>query len=195
MALLVVAGGISLLGVITIFVYSFMAYNSLVRIHRDVDRAWSNIDVLLKQRRDELSKLVDVVEQYQDYESELLNKIVEARTRLSEADSPKDAAKAEEFSEKVADSVRARAENYPDLKANANFSQLQDRIAELEEKIADRREYYNKTVNIHNTRINQIPHSFFASILGYDDIELFHVDEADKESVNIEEAMNDEKND
>lgn len=193
MAAFILFGGISFLGFVAVAVYCFMAYNGLVRVHRDVERAWSNIGVLLKQRRDELSKLTDVLKQYMDHESELLQTLTEARSKLQKADDPTEAAEAEELSEQIAHAINARAENYPDLKASNNFNQLQDRIAELEDQIADRREYYNKTVNIHNTRINQIPHNIFATMLGYEDIDSFTVDPEHKEDVNVREALFDEK--
>jgi LemA protein len=165
--------------------YAVMAYNSLVRLNRDCEKAWSNIDVLLKQRSDELPKLIDTAKEYMEYEEEVLQEVTKARTRVEESESPKEQAEANKQVESALDNLMAVAEDYPELKANENFNKLQERISEIEDKIADRREYYNEAVNTFNIRIHQIPYSFIANLLGYADKELFEVDEEDREDVDI----------
>src|SRR5437867_8247388 len=140
-------------------------YNQLIQVKVNVDKAWSNIEVLEKQRYDEIPRLVKVCEGYMQYERETLEKVIAARTRYLAAQGP--AAKAEAGSQMAGalKSLFAVVENYPELKANQNFMQLQGRITELENEIADRREFYNDSVTILNTRIEQIPYVLFARTL------------------------------
>lgn len=169
----------------SLVVYGVKVYNNLVRLNRDCDKAWSNIDVLLKQRSDELPKLIDTVQEYLDYEESTLKEITEARTQAEDANSPREEAQADQRIQNALDDLLAVAEDYPELKANENFRQLQDRIAEIEDKITDRREFYNEAVNTYNIRIHQIPHNLVANQLGYRDRELFEVEEGDRKDVDI----------
>lgn len=177
--------GFFFLVIVSVIGYAVMVYNSLVRLNRDCEKAWSNIDVLLKQRSDELPKLIDTVKEYMEYEEGVLQEITEARTRAEEAESPREQAEAEQQVRSALDNLMAVAEDYPDLKANENFQQLQSRVSEIEDKIADRREYYNEAVNTFNIRIHQIPYNVVANQLGYRDKELFEVAEGDREDVDI----------
>lgn len=182
-------GGILLLTLLSLIGYVVMVYNSLVRLNRDVDKAWSNIDVLLKQRSDELPKLIDTAKEYMEYEEEVLQQVTEARTKAEEASSPKEEAEADGMLRNALGNFMAVAEDYPDLKANENFQDLQNRISEIEDKIADRREYYNEAVNTYNIRIHQIPYNIIANNMGYSDKELFEVEEGDREDVDISEGF------
>jgi len=166
-------------------VYGVMIYNGLVRLRRNIDEAWSNIDVLLKQRSDELPKLIDTAQEYMEYEKDVLQKITEARTAVQQAESPEEAAEAEGSLRGALGEFFAVAEDYPDLKANDSFQQLQDRISSLEEQIADRREFYNDSVNTYNIRINQIPYNVFANMMGYQEKELFEATEQERADVDI----------
>ncbi len=166
--------------------YFISIYNSLVRLKNNINKAWSNIDVLLKQRHDELTKLMNTVKGYMKYEEKVLTAVTEARTAFMGAKSVPDKAKADNMMTGALKSLFAVAENYPDLKANQNFMQFQDRISSLENQIADRREFYNDSVNTFNIRIEQIPHVIIARMLGYTARELFKVDEADRQDVNVE---------
>jgi len=194
---LIMVSGMTLLGgvvsgivVIGLLVYVVMVYNGLVRLRRNIDKAWSNIDVLLKQRHDEIPKLIDTAQQYMEYERDVLQDITEARTQAEQAEGPKEQAKAENMLQGALGSLFAVAEDYPELKANENFTQLQNRISALEEQIADRREFYNDSVNTYNIRINQIPYTIVANMMGYTDKELFKVSEREKQDVNISEQFN-----
>jgi len=166
--------------------YVISIYNSLVRLKNNINKAWSNIDVLLKQRHDELTKLMNTVKGYMKYEEKVLTAVTKARTAFMDARSVGDKAKADNMMTGALKSLFAVAENYPDLKANQNFMQFQDRISSLENQIADRREFYNDSVNTFNIRIEQIPHVIIARMLGYTARELFKVDEADRQDVNVE---------
>src|SRR6266705_3094840 len=138
------------------FVYLITLYNGLVAIKNDIDKSWANIDVLLKQRHDELSKLLDVTKGYMEFERDTLTKITQARSQFSQAVTFDQKAQADQSMTSALRGFFAVAENYPDLKANSNFQQLERRITELENQIADRREFYNDSVNTFNIRIQQL---------------------------------------
>jgi LemA protein len=165
--------------------YFVSVYNGLIVVSRNIDKAWANIDVLLKQRHDEIPKLIGVCEGYMKYERETLEKITAARTSCIQAKSVGEASQAEGDLAKSLKTLFAVAENYPDLKANLNFTQLQGRVSYLESQIADRREFYNDSVNIYNIRINEIPDLFVARNLNMQPRELFKVIEEDKKDVDI----------
>ena len=165
--------------------YFITVYNSLVAVRNECDKAWANIDVLLKQRFDELPKLVDTCKGYMKYEAETLQKIVEARTAWMNATTVDQKLEANQLSAGALKSLFAVAEKYPDLKANNNFMQLQGRISTIETQIADRRELYNDAVNTHNIRIAQLPDVFVARILGYQNRPLFQATAAEREDVKI----------
>ena len=150
--------------------YLIVIYNGLVALRHTVAKAWSNIDVLLKQRHDELPKLVEVCRQYKAFEQETLLRITEARARISAAREAHDLASlgvAEDILRTGLGQLFAVAEAYPDLKANEHFMQLQVRITALENAIADRREWYNDAVNVYNIRIESIPDILVARLSGF----------------------------
>jgi len=169
--------------------YILSMYNSLVALKNNIGRSWANIDVLLKQRHDELPKLVKTCEGYMQHERAVFDKLSEARGALMKAKSVPERAEAEGLLSKALGQFFAVAESYPDLKANQSFLQLQSRISQLENDIADRREFYNDTVTTFNTRIQQLPDSIVAGWLSFTPAELFKVDESDKQDVEIKFAM------
>ena len=171
------------LGVIGYFVG---VYNGLISVRNNVDKAWANIDVLLKQRHDELPKLLDTCKGYMKYEQALLEKITQARTSFMNATSVEDKTRAENQLEKGLKTLFAVSENYPDLKANQNFLQLQNRISGLENEISDRREFFNDSVNIFNIRIEQIPDVFIARSLGYARRPLLEIPKEETQDVKIQ---------
>jgi len=171
--------------VIGIFLYFVSIYNGLIKLRRDIDKNWSNIDVLLKQRHDEITKLVKVCEGYMKYERETLEKIVGLRTEYLKASSVEDKEKIDTAITGALKTIFAVAESYPDLKANNNFIQLQNRISEIENMIADRRELYNESVNVYNIRIHQIPDMIVAGMLNYKDRPLFEATPEEKKDVDI----------
>lgn len=161
--------------------YAGAIYNNLVRLKHQVAKAWSNIDVMLKQRHDELPNLVAVCREYMSYEQETLQRVVEARSAVSSARQRGDVrglGQAEEVLRGGLDRLFALAENYPDLKANASFQQLSQRISYLEDSIADRRELYNDSVNVNNMRIEQLPDLLIARLFGFKPSELLEFAEA-----------------
>ena len=166
-------------------VYAVGVYNQLIGVRVNVDRSWSNIEVLEKQRYDEIPKLVKVCEGYMQYERDTLQKVIAARTRYLGARGPADRAAAGAEMAGALKSLFALAESYPDLKANANFTQLQSRITALESEIADRREFYNDSVAIFNARIEQVPYIFIARPLGYRTRDMYRVPAAERANPEI----------
>ena len=185
MGIAILIGLVVVLVVVGVFVYFIAIYNSLVRLRNDIDKAWANIDVLLKQRHDELPKLIETCKGYMQYEQKTLQMITEARTAFMKAGTVAEKAQADNFMTGALKSLFAVAENYPELKANNNFMQLQNRISELEEKIADRREFFNDDVNTYNIRIQQLPDVFIAGMMGLQRKDLFKVTEEDRRDVEV----------
>jgi LemA protein len=135
-------------------------YNGLVRVRAEVKLAWSNIDVLLVQRHDELPKLVETCKQYLQYEQQTLERVMQARAAVAGARASGNLASlgnAESGLRSGLAGLFAIAESYPDLKANEGFQHLRQRITGLEQAISDRRELYNEAVNINNVRIAAFP--------------------------------------
>jgi LemA protein len=166
-------------------IYAVILYNGLVRLRNENDRAWANIDVLLKQCHDEIPNLVETVKGYMQHEQQTLLAVTEARASSLSASSVGQKALADL---QVASALRglfAVAENYPQLKANQNFLKLQNRITELEERIADRREFFNDDVNTYNTRIGQIPEVFVASFMALKPRQMFQVSDEDRKLVEV----------
>ena len=167
------------------FVYTVILYNGLVRLRNENDRAWANIDVLLKQRHDEIPNLVETVKGYMQHEQQTLLAVTQARTASMNAASISQKAVADLRTASALRGLFAVAENYPQLKANDNFLKLQSRISELEERIADRREFFNDDVNTYNTRIGQIPDVFVASFMSLKPRAFFKVSEEDRKLVEV----------
>jgi LemA protein len=163
---------------VVVTVYGAMLYNGLVNVKHAVTKAWANIDVLLKQRHDELPKLVEVCKQYRQFEQETLEKVIRARSLVQQAREKEDVGAlgaAEGMLRSSLGTLFAVAEAYPELKSNQNYMQLQTRITQLENGIADRRELYNESVNINNVRIEQFPDTILAGLFGFKEAKLLDV--------------------
>ncbi|MES2013311.1 MAG: LemA family protein [Pseudomonadota bacterium] len=161
--------------VAAVVLYVVITYNSLVSIKHNVEKAWANIDVLLKQRNDELPKLIDTCKAYMTHEAQTLEKVIQARMGADAARQTQDMAslsKAEASLQASLGGLFAIAESYPDLKANQNFINLQSRITGLENQIADRREFYNDSVNNNNVRIKQFPEVIIAGLFNFERAEM-----------------------
>ncbi len=168
--------------------YAVVIYNNLVRLKHNVSKAWSNIDVLLKQRHDELPKLVETCKQYMGYEKDALEAIIKARSAVSAAQQNSDikALGAAETQLRIGlGNLFALAEDYPDLKANQSFQHLQSRITGIEHDIADRREFYNDSVNLSNVRIEQFPDVIIARNLGFKSFDLLEFTTSEKADVDM----------
>jgi LemA protein len=174
-----------LFAIVGLAVYVVMIFNGLIAVKNDVAKAWANIDILLKQRHDELPNLVEVCKGYMNHERETLEKVTQARSQYQQAVSVDQKAQADQGTTSALRSLFAVAENYPQLKANDNFLKLQNRITELENEIADRREFYNDSVNTFNVRIQEIPDTFIAAFMTMRPQSMFKVEDADKAEVKM----------
>ncbi|MDX2426733.1 MAG: LemA family protein [Cycloclasticus sp.] len=187
-----VAGFIVLAVIVVLAGYGVALYNSLVSLKHSVTKAWSNIDVLLKQRHDELPKLVETCKQYMKHEQQTLEKVMQARSGVSSALGESDVAALGQAETKMRQGLMnlfAVAEAYPDLKANESFQALQQRISQLENNIADRREFYNASVNLNNVRIEQFPDLLIAGFFNFKSFDLLEFEEAAISDVSVKELF------
>jgi LemA protein len=162
-------------------------YNSLVALRNNAKKAWADIDVLLEKRHDALGKLIDTVSSYMKYEKGLMMQLTQLRSQwmnLPQGDVQAKMNASNQVSSALK-SVLAVAENYPDLKANNSFIQLQQSIQTFESQIADRREFYNQSVTDLNIRIQQFPYNLLARAMGFSAMTLFQVPEETKADVKI----------
>ena len=169
-------------------VYAVTLYNGLVSLKHAVSKNLANIDVLLKQRHDELPKLVETCKQYMEYEQETMERIIQARSSVANAQSDGDIkalGAAETMMRSSLGQLFALAENYPDLKADSNFKHLQQRISGLENGIADRRELYNESVNNNNVRIEQFPDVLIARQFNFTAFELLEFQDEELQDVDM----------
>ncbi|HUW25240.1 MAG TPA: LemA family protein [Gallionella sp.] len=182
-----------ILGIIAVLlIYGITLYNHLVNVKHAVAKAWANIDVLLKQRHDELPKLVEVCKQYKEFEQATLQRVIEARSQVQAARQQQDIpalGQAEGMLRMGLGNIFAVAEAYPELKANENFMQLQSRITSLENGIADRRELYNETVNINNVQIEVFPASIIATLFNFGEKPLLEFSANEKADVDLKQLF------
>lgn len=169
-------------------VYAVIIYNGLVTLKHGVTKAWSNIDVLLKQRHDELPKLVEVCKQHMEFEAATLEQVMRARSGAKAAADKGDVkgvGAAESMIRGALGNITATVEAYPELRANESLQTLLGRITGLENAIADRREFYNESVNVNNVRIEQFPDVIVARLLAFKEAQLleFQADEIKDVSV------------
>ncbi len=176
-----------------IVIYSIMTYNSLVNISNNVAKSWANIDVLLKQRNEELPKLIDTCKAYMQHESSTLEKVINARMGVDAVRQTQDVAglnRAESSLSASLVDLYAVAENYPELKADQSFINLQQRITGLENQIADRREFYNDSVNINNVRIEQFPDLIVARVFNFQYKEMLKFAPEELKDINVGSRFN-----
>ena len=186
LAVAVVAAAVALVA------YGIIIYNNLVSLKHNVTKSWANIDVLLKQRHDELPKLVETCKQYMGYEQETLVKVMQARSAVAAAREKGDVGSlgpAESVLRMGLGNLFALAEAYPDLKSNETFQHLQARISGLENAIADRREFYNESVNANNVRIEQFPDVILARMFAFGAHRLLEFTEGEKQDHDLKELF------
>jgi LemA protein len=163
------------IGVIVLF-FVITCYNGLISLRNNIDKAWANIDVLLKKRLDLIPNLVELVRGYASYEQGVLEEITKIRASAMQAQGIPEKARGSEAVSASLGSVFALAENYPNLKASENFLHLQKELSLIETQIAQRREFYNDSVLLYNTNIKTIPSVYLANWLNYSSKEYFRVD-------------------
>ncbi|MBW2999103.1 LemA family protein [Candidatus Woesearchaeota archaeon] len=165
--------------------YIISMYNGLIRLKNNIKKSWANINVLLKQRSDELPKLINSVKGYMKHEKSTLKALTKARTDFLKAKTKSEKAAADNAISGALKTIFAVAENYPNLKANENFMQLQHRISGIENELADRREFYKDSVNTYNIRIHSFPDMVVANRMNYKDEEMFKVSEKAMKDVKV----------
>ncbi|WP_292388800.1 LemA family protein [Methanosarcina sp. UBA5] len=161
-------------------------YNSLIKQRNRVENAWAQIEVQLKRRHDLIPNLLETVKGYAKHEKNLFENIAKARTAVMSANNVKETAEASNYLSSTLKSLFAVAENYPDLKANQNFLQLQKDLLEAENKIAYARQFYNDTVMKYNISIQTIPTNIIASLTGFQKKELFETTQTEREVPKVE---------
>lgn len=182
--LYVILGIIVLLAIITISLY-----NGLIRLKNRVDEAWSDIDVQLKRRYDLIPNLVNTVKGYASHEQETLEKVINARNVAMASQASADASSQAQVENNLSGTLKsifALAENYPDLKANSNFLELQRELADTENKIRASRRFYNTNVRDFNTKIEVFPNNMIAGYLKFSSRKFFEIEnEVEKENVEV----------
>lgn len=175
---------IAVIVVVLIVVVLAAMYNKLVSLNQQADEAWSDITVQLKRRADLIPNLVNTVKGYAKHEKGVFQEVTDARAKTLSASTPHEAAQAEGDFQKTMKSLFAVAENYPDLKASANFQQLQADLTDTEDKIQASRRFYNGVVRDFNTKRKTFPTNIFAGMLGFkQDKEFFDVDDSERAAI------------
>lgn len=169
--------GYIILGISLIFAFIAFLYNRLVALRQVTKNAFADIDVQMKQRHDLIPNLVATVKGYAEHENEVFTKVTEARATAMRAGSMSEKGAAEGLLSSALVNLMAVAENYPDLKANENFKQLQAELSDLENKIAAARRFFNNAVAEFNTSIEQFPAVLIAGMLGFKAMDMFTLGE------------------
>lgn len=172
--------------VVLIIFFVIILYNKMIKLRNRVDEAWSDIDVQLKRRYNLIPNIVETVKGYATHEESVLTQVTEARANAINATNLKDQGAAENMLSGALKSLFAVAENYPNLKANENFMQLQNELVDTEDKIQSARRFYNGVVKDFNTTLQQFPNNIIAGIFKFQDREYFEVEnEEEKEVVQV----------
>ena len=170
-----------ILGVVGLIIYFVTVRNGLVRLRHESEKAWADLDPLLKQRADELPKLAGICRGYMPSEQKTLQLVAAARTAFMTAATVAEKAQADSLISDALKTLYAVAEKYPDLKANTSFRQLRGRISALEEKSAAQRRRFNASVHAFNARLARIPANLVAAFLHFQPHSLFQAAESDRE--------------
>src|SRR3989339_778614 len=169
--------------VVLIILFIWSLYNSLITMSTQIDEAWSQIDVQLKRRVDLIPNIVASVKGYAKHEKSVFENVTKARSAMMKAETPQAMAKASDGLSSALKSLFAVAENYPQLKANENFVQLQNQLSDTEDKIAYSRQFYNSTVTDFNVKVRVFPNTILAGMLGFKEKPFFKTEGADREAV------------
>ena len=177
-----------LLAIVVVLIIAFVViYNSLVTMRLRVKNAWSQIDVQLQRRFDLIPNLVETVKGYMAHEADVLTKVTDLRSSWADAKTLDEKAKLDNELSDTLKTIMAVAENYPDLKANQNFSDLQTELTNAENKISYSRQFYNDTVTRYNTKLEVFPSNIVASMFHFTAEQLFEVDNQEaKKNVKVD---------
>ncbi|OEC88780.1 MULTISPECIES: LemA family protein [Methanobacterium] len=178
--------GIIILIVVIFAIWIVAMYNNLVGLRNRVKNAWSQIDVQLNRRADLIPNLVETVKGYAKHEKGVFEEVTKARSGLMNAQTVQESAEANNMLTGALKSLFAVAENYPDLKANQNFRDLQSQLAETEDKIAYSRQFYNDTVLMYNNKIQMFPSNLIARQFNFTESEFFEVEESARSVPKVE---------
>lgn len=175
-----------IIAVLIVFViYIITIYNRLVVLKTNRENAFSDIDVQLKQRHDLIPQIVNSVKGYMKHEEKILTEITEARSQTMQSKSINDKIKSESNLDKAMMNLFAVAENYPDIKANQNFLQLQSELSDIENKISASRRFFNSATKEYNIFIKTFPSNIVASTFGFSKEEFYEIDKSEKEPVEV----------
>lgn len=167
-------------------IYSFITYNSLVKLKNRVEEAFSTMDVYLKKRWDLIPNIVETVKGYAEHEKETLKAVVELRNSSYDKMSTNDKVDANNKISQGISKLMAIAESYPELKANENFKDLSTQLTKVEEDIANARKYYNGAVRLMNDKVEMFPSNIIANMLGYKTLKMFEANENERENVKVD---------
>lgn len=177
---------IILVVVVLLVLFVISIYNTLVQLRNKVRNQWSQIDVVLKTRADLIPNLVETVKGYANHESETLEAVIKARNSYVTATTPEDQMKASGEITGALSKLFALSESYPDLKANTNFMDLQQKLTETEDKIRYARQFYNDAVTKYNNKIEVVPSNIIAGMFHFEAAKLFEVEAADREAPKVQ---------
>ena len=180
---------IALVVIVLLIIWIIAMYNSLVSAKLKVDNAWSQIDVQLQRRFDLIPNFVETVKGYMAHESETFEKITALRTSWSNSSSVGEKAKLDNELSETLKTIMAVSENYPDLKANTNFSELSEELRNTENKISYSRQFYNDSVTMYNTKLELFPSNIVANMFNFKSRELFAT-ESDEARKNVKVDFN-----
>ncbi len=179
--------GLVVLGIAVVAVgFLWMLYNSLVTLKARIEEAWSQIDVQLKRRMDLIPNIVASVKGYAKHEKSILENVTKARASLMKAETPEQMAKANDAVSGALKSLFAVAENYPQLRANENFLQLQRELSDTEDKVAYARQFYNSTVMDYNVKIRVFPNVLIARVFAFTEQPFFKATDEERKGVKVE---------
>lgn len=178
--------GVAIVFIFILFLWAMGTYNGLIRLRNSLEEAWSGIDVQLKRRYDLIPNLVETVKGYAQHEKETFENVTRARTAAIGAGDVASQAKAENMLTQALKSLFAVAEAYPDLKANANFLELQTALSQVEEEIQLARRYFNAVTRDFNNKCETVPSNIVAGMFGFKKRDFFEIDEAERENVKVD---------
>lgn len=187
----VVVGFAAVLTVYSIVRYLGGAHNNLVEARHRVDRTWGDVEVLLQRRYDEVGDLIDLAREHSEIEQEILAELITARERLVEAETRRDRARADAVVREAVDEIYALSAEYPELRSHEHFADVRETISDLEQRLEDRREYYNEAVARYNVRLDRLPEKAFAPILGYEREHPFSAADEAREGIDVRERFAD----
>ena len=173
-------------GIIAVVGFVIATYNGLIKLKNLCNNAWSDVDVQLKRRYDLIPNLVSTVKGYASHEKEVLENVTKARAEATTAKTPGEQSKAENMLTGALRQLFAVAENYPELKANTNFLDLQKNLSEIEDGIQNARRYYNAVVRDNNIKVESFPSNIIATTFGFKQREFFEMAEAERAVPKVE---------